>query len=198
MKKAIHKLLNKVGCEISRDGYRSFMWYINTHCKNKADLTGVEIGTWKGENASRICKYLDMDKLYLIDPYKCSSDYSDEWGGKPIDDTTLKLAKNEAEEKLIWSECEFIELESDKAVSKVPNDLDFVYIDGDHSYSAVTSDIENYYLKVKDGGVIAGHNINRFSVTSAVVDFCRKNNIKQVVFKGEDWIIHKGAKEKHV
>lgn len=35
--------------------------------------------------------------------------------------------------------------------------LDFVFIDGDHSYEGVTRDLAAWYPKIKQGGVLAGH-----------------------------------------
>lgn len=35
--------------------------------------------------------------------------------------------------------------------------LDFVFIDADHSYDGVCRDIEAWYPKVKDGGLLCGH-----------------------------------------
>lgn len=37
------------------------------------------------------------------------------------------------------------------------NSLDFVFIDAHHTYKAVTDDIKYWYPKVKEGGIIAGH-----------------------------------------
>ena len=38
--------------------------------------------------------------------------------------------------------------------------FDAVFIDGNHSYEYVKKDLENYYPKVKDGGIIALHDAN--------------------------------------
>jgi predicted O-methyltransferase YrrM len=38
--------------------------------------------------------------------------------------------------------------------------LDFVFIDADHTYESAGKDIDAYLPKVKDGGVIAGHDYN--------------------------------------
>lgn len=40
------------------------------------------------------------------------------------------------------------------------NDIDFVFIDGDHSYNAVRADFDNFAPFVKDGGIVALHDIN--------------------------------------
>jgi len=38
-----------------------------------------------------------------------------------------------------------------------PRTLDIVFIDGDHEYEGVSNDIEAWLPKVKNGGIIAGH-----------------------------------------
>ena len=40
------------------------------------------------------------------------------------------------------------------------NHYDAVFIDGNHSYEYVKKDLENYWPKVKDGGIIAMHDVN--------------------------------------
>ena len=35
--------------------------------------------------------------------------------------------------------------------------FDFVYIDADHSYNGVTADLKAWYPKVREGGILAGH-----------------------------------------
>ncbi len=54
-------------------------------------------------------------------------------------------------------------LQGDSTVvhNSVPDDsFDAVFIDGNHSYEYVKKDLENYYPKVKDGGIIALHDAN--------------------------------------
>ena len=40
--------------------------------KEKMDgpLRGVEVGVWKGDHANGLLEYLDLKKLYLVDPYE--------------------------------------------------------------------------------------------------------------------------------
>lgn len=48
--------------------------------------------------------------------------------------------------------------------------LDFVFIDADHSLAAVKQDIADWLPKVKGGGLISGHDIDKFQVERAVRD----------------------------
>lgn len=46
--------------------------------------------------------------------------------------------------------------------------LDFVFIDADHTYEGCAADIANWTPKVRQGGLIAGHDINWPGVLKAV------------------------------
>lgn len=52
------------------------------------------------------------------------------------------------------------------------NSIDLLFIDGAHNYDSVKSDIENYFPKVKDGGVMLGHDFNteHLDVAKAFLD----------------------------
>ena len=135
--------------------------------KDKKNLVGAEIGVQYGLNAGAILKTLDIEKLYLIDPYGTykekrliTSHEAQYW------QMNAKRLLIEWEEKTIW-----IQKRSVKAVKYIKdNSLDFVYIDGGHLYKNVTEDIESYMPKVKMGGLIAGHDYNKKQVKRAIDD----------------------------
>ena len=61
------------------------------------------------------------------------------------------------------------------------NTLDWVYIDGCHTYESVTNDLNNYYPKVKKGGIISGDDYNEMDEVltqskKAIDDFMKKHN----------------------
>jgi hypothetical protein len=68
------------------------------------------------------------------------------------------------------------------------NFFDFIYIDASHVYKYVKQDIENWYPKVKTGGVFSGHdymNSERFcGVVQAVDEFCSKIDMVPIVIPG--------------
>ena len=134
-------------------------------------LIGCEIGVNLGHGARAILEYLNIKKLYLIDPYKPYTegryqyDYTKNYNAAK---TTLHKHK----EKI-----QFIKEESSKAYNKITdNTLDFIYIDGNHSYKYVRDDIRLYFDKVKTGGIFGGDNYHATyhdGVVKAVNEFIR-------------------------
>ena len=159
------------------DRVRYFTKYLQQNYTEK--LTGVEIGVYKGENAENILKTLDIEKLYLIDPYKWYEEYDDgrKWceifRGKDNEiykNVISYLAKYE-------DKVEFIKKKSEDAIYLIPKGVDFVYIDANHFYKYVRNDLEMYYPKIREGGVIGGDNLEMEDVSKAVVEFFDKYNI---------------------
>ena len=69
------------------------------------------------------------------------------------------------------------------------NYLDFVYVDAGHEYHDVKNDLEVSYKKVKNGGIIMGHDYNKDTFAGlclAVDEFCEKYglNIKYLTKDG--------------
>lgn len=158
------------------------------------DLIGAEIGVLHGINAVNILNNLSIKKLYLVDPYILYKEYKD------IRAPVFGYCKRDADarlkpflDKIVWL-LKF----SSEAKLEIPDELDFVYIDGNHAYQFVKEDIENYFPKIKKGGIIGGHDYtpapapepSNFGVRKAVDEFVLKNNLK-LNFSPPDWWIIK-------
>ncbi len=48
-----------------------------------------------------------------------------------------------------------------EAVAQVPASVDVVFIDGDHRYEAIRQDLATYRVRVRPGGILAGHDYGR-------------------------------------
>jgi len=127
-------------------------------------LIGVEIGVHQGENSLALLSNLNIEKLYLIDPY------FGEHTGWMYDHEFNANRRNIAHTLLepFDDRVEWLEMTSDEAVTHVPDNLDFVYIDGDHSYEQVVPDVLNWHPKVRVGGQVSGHDYNDKGVGRAV------------------------------
>ena len=65
---------------------------------------------------------------------------------------------------------------SDEMSKHIPDEsLSLVYLDGGHDYRSVWFDLKNYLSKLKQGGIMAGHDfINpAYGVHDAVQKFCK-------------------------
>jgi len=149
---------------------------------------GVEIGVAEGHNSKNILLMLPVRKLYLVDSYFMS--YKEENRIVEYPENTYVKAKkrlSKFDDRIIW-----VFKKSEDAIDEIPNNLDFVYIDGNHSYDFVKKDIENYYPKVRKGGIIGGHDFsgNHIDVSKAVIDFATEKQLK-ICGRDDDWWIEK-------
>lgn len=151
----------------------------------------AEIGVFFGTNARRMFKKLNVEKMFLIDPYKKYQEYEKEKNVVRFLPSSFKPAFFVL--KKYTNRITALQMTSEDAVDFVPNDLDLVYIDGNHAYDYVKKDIELYYPKVKAGGIIGGHDIdgneNGEDVRRAVFEFAEKNNLSVHVSKPDWWIL---------
>jgi hypothetical protein len=72
--------------------------------------------------------------------------------------------------------------------------LDFVYLDAQHHYEAVKEDIRCWLPKIRQGGILAGHDYldgeidqGRFGVKSAVDELARIAEMRLVVSRENRW-----------
>lgn len=175
-----------------REGRNSFglRQLVKEFLDGKIDLIGIEIGSYAGESAEIFLSSNAFKKFYCIDPW--------EPGFDPNDKTTS--------DGLVNAEKQFnIRFENNKIVAKLKNkssdvlnlfednSIDFIYIDGNHQYDFVKWDIEHYYNKVKNGGIISGHDyeVSGFTphirgVKKAVDEFFKKPPLK--IYSDNSWI----------
>jgi hypothetical protein len=168
---------------------RPFTQVVKEHCKNQKELVGAEVGVFEGENAASILKELKPSKLYLVDPYIAHN------GEFEIGGEMSSWYKTAAKRLENFSNKQFVIASSLDAVSKLPDNLDFVYIDAMHTYEHVIEDVNAWLPKVRQGGVIGGHDFTdvNVGVVFAVSDLARRYNAK-LHFRHPDWWFVVGEK----
>ena len=148
-------------------------------------LIGVEIGVYRADNSLNILRNFGIEKLYLVDPYE-------NYAGQTLDIKTADEIKEEARKKVEHhnDKIEWIYKKSEDAHTEIPNELDFVYIDGSHKYEDIKKDIELYFPKVKQGGIVSGHDFDEADdnngVIQAVTEFFGERNIEVFTGYGRD------------
>ena len=127
--------------------------------RDSKNLVGVEIGVAGGEHALSLLRTLDIQKLYLIDPYDLYADYSEGKSHYGIDQLPLSQTETKARQNLFEfkDKIQWIRKLSSDGVRDITEKLDFVYIDGNHDAKYVLQDIEYYLPLLKKFGIIGGH-----------------------------------------
>ena len=151
--------------------------------------TGCEIGLEKGKNAVQMFNNIPELKLYGVDPYKqhpqCSYVYEAEI--RKWNQGYLNRCMLQAIERMKDKNFELLKGFNEDVVKEIKDEsLDFVYIDGDHSYNMAMLDIIMWSRKVRQGGIISGHDYyydkdtsgRRAKVTQAINDYTKIHDIK--------------------
>lgn len=164
--------------------------YYTTDCRPGTKISGAEIGVFRGDFSRMLLRRLNIEVLFLVDPYFRYEGYTDDLGTenfsklKAITHKKLKRYENKI----------YIEHTSEAAVWMLNKEiLDFVYIDANHAYEYVKQDIEMWWDKIKKGGVLGGHDMSASSpgVCRAVVEFCNKKGLTLQGKSVEWWVIKK-------
>lgn len=149
---------------------------------------GAEIGVQTGAYSEKLCELNPGVKLFCIDPWQEYKGYREYVKQKKIN-----LYFEEAKSRLASYDATLIQAFSSDAVTQFEdNSLDFVYIDGNHSYTYVLQDIELWNKKIRNDGIIAGHDYikrappSTHNVIGAVKDYTKNNNINPWFLLGRE------------
>ena len=142
-----------------------------------SDSHFVEVGSWMGQSASFLAVEIKnsnkLIKLDCVDTWEGSAEHSDvaEVKANSLFDTFLNNIKpvNQIINPIKLTSSEASKLYTD-------NSLDFVFLDASHDYDNVKLDVMCWYPKVKQGGILAGHDYNGAwpGVIKAVNEFALK------------------------
>lgn len=138
-------------------------------------LVGCEVGVLEAANSASILTLLNMERLYLVDPYLPYGNRS-----KSDMDECRILAHNHLSQ---WNNISWIESTSENASTRISdNTLDFIYLDGPHTLENTMNDIRCWYSKVKVGGYIDGHDYQHieggYEIVEAVSNMCREYGLE--------------------
>jgi predicted O-methyltransferase YrrM len=123
----------------------------------------VEIGSHRGVSTELFAIF--CAKVYAVDTW--GSDEDLERDTKRNTGVSAEEAFRERMES--YTNVEMIKKYSSEAsLDFRDQSLDMVYIDGDHSSKAVMEDLDIWIPKVKDGGVVSGHDGNNLAVRRAL------------------------------
>jgi hypothetical protein len=159
--------------------------------KLEGELVGVEVGVCLAHTTEAFAKGIkNLKKLYAVDNYPTFVD----WDGSDWNQDRQDLMKKAAQDKMLAhkDKVEFLHVSSEEFVKTIEDEsLDFIFIDGDHSFEAALKDFQNYYPKVKKGGIFGGHDIQLDSVRNALTYFLKEKSNEVIGVTNSAWYLRK-------
>lgn len=153
--------------------------------------TFVEVGAWKGRSACYMAvEIINSGKnidFYCVDTWEYVETSSEI--GKDEFNNLFEIFQENI--KPVSSHIKTIKsLSWDGAKHFEDNSVDFVFIDAAHDYESVMKDIQAWYPKVKQGGIISGHD---YRVGNGVYEAVNEFFKEATILKGEwdCWYINK-------
>lgn len=132
-----------------------------------------ELGVDQGEFSELIMKICNPKKLHLVDL----------WGDERYNQNKRRNVEQKFKSQITSGKVQIdIGYSTEVGETYENNYFDWIYIDTTHSYEVTIKELETYRLKVKDNGIIAGHDfvianwdgMIRYGVIEAVYEFCSK------------------------
>jgi len=156
----------------------------------------AEIGVWEGWYTHHIISRTNMH-VFGIDPWCTTKSHPDPHEAKGFSFENIHERDSDG---FVWHESRYmatltklmqswppargsrwtiLRSFSYDAVHFFGPTFDFVYIDGEHSYEAVTKDMKDWWPKIKQGGILAGHDYNDTNqgTIDAVNEFAEQNSL---------------------
>ena len=150
---------------------------------NEQGATGkaVEIGSYSGEGTVVIAKH--FKEVTAVDPWMNGYDINDVASQQCPMKFVFQAFQDKTED---LENVMFIRGKSIDALESIKDEsCDFVYIDGDHRYEGVLADLNGWRPKLREGGVMAGHDWSFKTVQKALVEVFKDK--EAVLFQGDSW-----------
>lgn len=163
---------------------------------------GVELGSLRGDFSEMILNAINPRSLFLIDPYETVDDktYGEELGYLPTAYSTTEdyeYIQNRFSKEIFYGKVTIFKSFSYYIANHFKEGIfDFVYVDSSHLYEDVKKDLEDWWPKIKEGGLMAGHDykkLDKFGVIEAVDEFKEKYGLEMFLFNNSegDWALKK-------
>jgi len=167
----------------------------------------IELGVHKGIQSHRILNRLNPQTLFLVDPFVEGADRNGEsphYKGGHCDglktaysnDRDFSLIQKKFSDEIKTKKIVVRQQFSYEAVDSFPdNYFDFIYIDACHLYGSVIADLIAYLPKLKETGLMCGHdyiNQSNYGVIKAVDEFVDTHDFEWVALSNvADWALKK-------
>lgn len=141
-----------------KDHQRQLTSLLRSHFE-ESPIVGVEIGTGSGIITQAILSLPNVVRLWTIDPWEYRKDATFEAGRGPQSwhNERMHIALDKMRDRQCAGRVVVCIMDSDEAISVIPDKVNFVWIDGHHTEEQVYRDVNNYRAIICEGGLIGGH-----------------------------------------
>jgi len=175
---------------------------IHVYQKLGEGAVGAEIGVWVGDLSALMLDFLKPTRLYLVDPWEFYPDFEHELDVAKFDRVTQPQYFKQDEfdrmykytvDRFAGNDIVDIRRGMSEDIAKIipDNSLDWAYIDGSHTEKYVYKDLVGWWPKIKDGGVLCGHDFLFDGIPPALKRFSYETGVDVWPY-GSDWWIDKG------
>ncbi len=171
------------GQQVQQPAFKPAAWHFAELMKQHPNPVVLEIGCDVGDSSQLLLDCNPNLTLYTIDPY---DDYVD-WNGNMLNNRQELYQRVIERFKPYGNRFNLLRGISDDVdiIDQFEDGFfDLIFIDGLHTYEQLTKDCNNYYSKVKSGGIFAGHDYTVIEgVNRAVNEFAAK--VDATVMQGD-------------
>lgn len=131
----------------------------------------VELGLWKGRTILHILKTCPNVRYIGVDQWKHCPERDGVPGGQTYSSWNMTGLEIHVRKVIApyADRCAILKMTTTEAANLVANkSVDLIFIDADHSEQGVREDIENWRPKLRDGGILAGHDYDWPTVRKVV------------------------------
>jgi len=152
------------------------------------ESVGVELGVFEGTYSQELWSSEKFKELHLVDPFEGKIGSGDKDG---LNYKNLKGDYLYKINKANFSEFNNVHIHRQKSIPFLKETADdvfnFVYIDTTHVYKDTLDELKESFRTIKNGGILAGHDLNLdgSGVKMALADFCAEYKQKFSVVYGD-------------
>jgi len=165
----------------------------------KDGMTVTEVGVDRGQTSQAIlerCPFVSL--LVMVDSWTAHDEdtvYAKSGDGKATraqEEATAAMREAETRTEAYSARRLMHQMASTQAARMMVDDaMDAVFIDGDHTYEGVRSDLQSWWPKLREGGLMFGHDYGHprdkrgiFGVKRAVDEFAAEHGLTAKVDEG--------------
>lgn len=167
--------------------------FVANVCEKIKEGTVVELGCYAGRSTAvmaPICRR-NVSSFIAVDNF-CGTDPRDLATKNQRDRDMQAVFKNNMKKMGLLDYIEVHKLDSAASAQLfVDGSVDFCFIDASHLEENVVKDIDAWWPKIKEGGVMAGHDYTWGSVKNATGAFIQVHGFLKLVVSGNCWKVIK-------